>query len=264
MGSEVTILGPSALPVISQGASRTSASVSAGGGSAAAPAPAAQAPAASTPAATSPAASAQPAVVNQVQSPSRPTTLNLPGAARPTASTAPAGGVAPLPASKAPDEGKTWGGPSSTQPLNFGHPTKNGKLFEMDPSGIPVWASSGKALTADQYAAMPDFQKKQIRDEMAAYARRPGVPEDRRLLEAFDAAMKSGSASRATRPAPGGTSPSTPAPVAPAPAAATPAAATPAAPATTPGSSPAPAPVTAASLSAQPLMGPTNFLSISS
>ncbi|MEB3186298.1 MAG: hypothetical protein VKP72_02535 [bacterium] len=177
--------------------------------------------------------SAPASAVNQVQSPSRPTSLALPSA---TPGVVQAQAQAPLPAAKAPDSGKTWGGPDSKQPLNFGHPARNGKLIEMDPSGIPVWASSGKALTADQYAAMPEFQKKQIRDEVAAYACRPGVPADRRLLDAFDAAMQGGAAARVTTaaPSPAASAPSpsgqvavqaSPAPVAqPSPASAIPAA----------------------------------------
>ena len=180
--------------------------VAAGGGQAepaAATAPgAASAP--SSPAPATPVASPEAVAVNQLTPASRPTSLPLPGAA------AASPVQTPLPPPKPADEGKTWGGPSSTQPLNFGHPLKNGKLFEMDPSGIPVWASSGKALTANQFAAMPDFQKKQIRDEVAAFARRPGVPADSRLVDAFDAAMKTGQAALATRPAPEGT-PATPA-----------------------------------------------------
>jgi len=143
--------------------------------------------------------SAPASAVNRVQAPLRPTSLALPSA---TPGVVQAQAQAPLPAAKAPDSGKTWGGPDSKQPLNFGHPARNGKLIEMDPSGIPVWASSGKALTADQYAAMPEFQKKQIRDEVAAYACRPGVPADRRLLDAFDAAMQGGAAARVTTAAP--------------------------------------------------------------
>jgi hypothetical protein len=128
--------------------------------------------------------------------------------------------LSPLPAPKPPDEGKTWGGPNSTQPLNFGHPLKNGKLIEMDPSGVPVWASSGKALTSDQYAAMPEFQKRQIREDVVRYASRPGVPADKRLIEAFDTAMQGGSAARSTTVAPGASATPAAAPVQPSSAAA--------------------------------------------
>jgi hypothetical protein len=69
-----------------------------------------------------------------------------------------------VPASRpAADTGKTWGGPDSTTELNFGHkPDAQGRLYKVDPSGVPVWGASGKAITPDQWANMPKFQQDAI------------------------------------------------------------------------------------------------------
>lgn len=67
------------------------------------------------------------------------------------------------PARPAPDTGKTWGGPDWPTELNFGHkPDAQGRLYKLDPSGVPVWAASGKAITPDQWANMPKFQQEAI------------------------------------------------------------------------------------------------------
>ncbi|MEB3198584.1 MAG: hypothetical protein VKP62_15410 [Candidatus Sericytochromatia bacterium] len=94
----------------------------------------------------------------------------------------------------APDTGKTWGGPDSKVELNFGHrPDAQGRLYKLDPSGVPVWAANGKAITADQWANMPKFQQEAIAAQ---------VPEAQRA--GFLAEMATGVASRAfrTKPAP--------------------------------------------------------------
>ncbi|MEB3284797.1 MAG: hypothetical protein VKN33_05880 [Candidatus Sericytochromatia bacterium] len=92
----------------------------------------------------------------------------------------------------APDTGKTWGGPDSKVELNFGHkPDAQGRLYKLDPSGVPVWASNGRAITPDQMANMPAFQKEAI----AAL-----VPEAQR--NTFTTMMSQGVAERAWRPKP--------------------------------------------------------------
>ncbi len=77
---------------------------------------------------------------------------------RPSQLTLGGGGVRPEP-----DRGKTWGGPDSKVELNFGHkPDAQGRLYKLDPSGVPVWGANGKAITPDQWANMPPFQQQAI------------------------------------------------------------------------------------------------------
>lgn len=60
------------------------------------------------------------------------------------------------------DTGKTWGDPSFTRPLNYGHDAKDGAVITLHPTGVPVWADNGKAISADQFANMPKFQQNEI------------------------------------------------------------------------------------------------------
>lgn len=91
-----------------------------------------------------------------------------------------------------PDTGKTWGGPDSKVELNFGHkPDAQGRLYKLDPSGVPVWAASGRAITPDQMANMPAFQKEAIAN-LVPEAQRPD----------FQATLAGGVAERARRPKP--------------------------------------------------------------
>jgi len=91
-----------------------------------------------------------------------------------------------------PDTGKTWGGPDSKVELNFGHkPDSQGRLYKLDPSGVPVWAATGRAITPDQMANMPAFQKEAIANL---------VPEAQRAD--FQSSMATGVAERARRPKP--------------------------------------------------------------
>lgn len=146
--------------------------------------------------------------------PASPLRPALPGTPPPAAEVAapeaspagtPAGAPAPLaparspsqlslgtPGRPAPDTGKTWGGPDWPTELNFGHkPDAQGRLYKMDPSGVPVWAASGKAITPDQWANMPRFQQEAI----AAL-----VPEAARVT--FLSEMATGDASQARREKP--------------------------------------------------------------
>lgn len=93
-----------------------------------------------------------------------------------------------------PDAGKTWGGPGSKRPLNFGHPPgPDGQLIALHPSGVPVWSQTGTAITADQWANMPASQHQAI-ESMVAPAQRAK----------FLALMKEGVAARAFTAVPGG------------------------------------------------------------
>ncbi len=120
-----------------------------------------------------------------------PATAPAHGAALPAARTsAMALGTAPAP--PAADDGKTWGGPGSTRELNFGHrEDAQGQLYKLDPSGVPVWAGNGKAITGDQWANMPKFQQEAI------LALVPGTSR-----AAFEIRMAEGDAARARRSPP--------------------------------------------------------------
>ncbi|HEY9855054.1 MAG TPA: hypothetical protein V6D05_04895 [Stenomitos sp.] len=61
-----------------------------------------------------------------------------------------------------PDDAKTWGDSSFTRPLNYGHESVDGSTVAIHPSGVPVWADNGKAISADQWANMPKFQQDKI------------------------------------------------------------------------------------------------------
>ena len=106
---------------------------------------------------------------------------------RPSQLTLGGGGVRPEP-----DTGKTWGGPDSKVELNFGHkPDAQGRLYKLDPSGVPVWGANGKAITPDQWANMPPFQQQAIANL---------VPTEMR--DAFLATMANGVAGNARREKP--------------------------------------------------------------
>lgn len=97
-----------------------------------------------------------------------------------------------LPQTPAVDAGKTWGNPSFTRPLNFGHrPGPDGQLIKWHPTGHLVWGDNGKALSPDQWVCMPPFQQEALKALMPPAQR-----------DALVARLQQGQASRATRPEP--------------------------------------------------------------
>lgn len=85
-----------------------------------------------------------------------------------------------------PDTAQTWGDSHFTRDLNYGHESVDGSPVALHPSGVPVWADNGKAISADQFANMPTFQQ----DKILAM-----LPADR--VAEFQQAMAGGDAAKA-------------------------------------------------------------------
>jgi hypothetical protein len=93
-----------------------------------------------------------------------------------------------------PDRGRSWGlkADDGDGVLNFGHRRvageSRGALWQMHPSGVPIWSDTQTAMTPDQWALMPEAQRQEIlalvpqADRKATAKRMAGGHAERALM----------------------------------------------------------------------------------